>query len=533
MGHGFQKRIAFALPAMATACCAFAYDPPLGIPAPSFGIDEQIGIYAGMAGYQDAGNGPYTLYVDNTALNCTNSGAATAIEPLCDLPTTLNAGAVVEVHGGPYTDTDVEITANGTVTQPVFIRGVNDGSGNPVIYDADVITFFGTYFIVEHFNLDRTRLKFGDGGQPVNYASARHLHVHHHPDKNGSSFTGDNVVLWSSEIDHNQGDDRHGTFIAPGSENVWILDNHYHHNGGDAIQFCHACTVDPPDTIFIGRNLMHSDRENAVDLKYAKNIVISQNTMHSYADAEPDELWCFDDGSLCATYSSGSDGSAIVIGSDGASENVWAIANTVYGSNRAVRVEKAESTLNIIGNLFYDLDSSAILFEKRAKPVNIILNTFYDVNRAISQDFRPTFDAVIKDNIFLESHDATIYFDDRDVTDAAVLDSNIFWNSDGIIDLRWRNAKTVTTGAEINALSGNCKLDNTVIDPQLDNPALNLFSPTQTSTAIDAASNSLVTFDQVYRGTIPGGTSIMKDIDGNLRTAGAIEIGAIEYVPQP
>ena len=526
-------RTGLGLQAALVAANCLAFEPPLGIPAPPFGINESVDIYVGNTAYLDAGNGPYTHYVDNTAANCSDVGAANSLEPLCNLPESLSAGDVVEVHGGPYTQNDIEITANGTLAQPVFIRGINDGSGNPSIEDGDEIILLGTYFVFEDFELDRTRLKIGDSGQEAFYAAARNVRVHDHPDKNGSSLTGDYLLLWSNEIDHNQGNDRHGTFISSESQNVWILDNYYHHNGGDAIQFCHGCTTVSPNTIFIGRNTMHSDRENAVDLKYAENIVISQNTMYGYAESPKDELWCFDDGSACDIYSSGSDGSAIVVGSDGDAKNVWVIANNIYNSNHGIRVEKSFSTLNIVGNVIRDINSMAILFEKLGKPVNIILNTFYNVERGISQDFRKSFDPVVKDNIFLQSHDSAIYFDDEEVAYGAVLDNNLFWNDGGVVEFRWKNSKTITTSAEINELAGNCKLDNILADPQLVDPMMGSFSPSATSGAIDAASNSLITFDQVYRDTIPGGTSILKDIDGNPRTVGSIEIGALEYVASP
>ena len=55
------------------------YVPPIGIPAPPFGINESHTMYAGQwypAGgftYRDAGNGPYTHYVDNTHPSATNT----------------------------------------------------------------------------------------------------------------------------------------------------------------------------------------------------------------------------------------------------------------------------------------------------------------------------------------------------------------------------------------------------------------------------------------------------------------------------
>ncbi|MEO7723199.1 MAG: hypothetical protein ABIU29_00695 [Chthoniobacterales bacterium] len=62
---------------------ALAYSPPIGILAPSFGIDQVVTMYSGQTYtftdgrgtivYPDAGNGPYTHYVDKNALGATDT----------------------------------------------------------------------------------------------------------------------------------------------------------------------------------------------------------------------------------------------------------------------------------------------------------------------------------------------------------------------------------------------------------------------------------------------------------------------------
>ncbi|MFQ5809890.1 MAG: right-handed parallel beta-helix repeat-containing protein, partial [Armatimonadota bacterium] len=116
-----------------------AYDPPIGIPAPTFGIDESHTMYrddtydfgAGAIAYPDAGDGPYTHYVDNTHPNATNTDNpfGSPDRPRRDifdrLSRTLKAGSVVEIHGGPYNYTGWRrIVSEGTAEKPVFIRAV-------------------------------------------------------------------------------------------------------------------------------------------------------------------------------------------------------------------------------------------------------------------------------------------------------------------------------------------------------------------------------------------------------------------------
>ncbi|MCP4543855.1 MAG: hypothetical protein GY832_42620 [Chloroflexi bacterium] len=54
------------------------WEPPIGIPRPEFGITETHYMYEGQTydydgtprPYKDAGNGPYTHYIDNTQPHC-------------------------------------------------------------------------------------------------------------------------------------------------------------------------------------------------------------------------------------------------------------------------------------------------------------------------------------------------------------------------------------------------------------------------------------------------------------------------------
>jgi hypothetical protein len=122
------------------------WTPPIGVPMPPFGILESHTMYQGQlydydnngtpeGAYKDAGNGPYTHYVDRSAPNCTDGSNdlnfGTPALPRCTIPgrdgSPLKAGSVVEVHGKhdyDYTSpTDLHFV--GTAAKPVFIRGAS------------------------------------------------------------------------------------------------------------------------------------------------------------------------------------------------------------------------------------------------------------------------------------------------------------------------------------------------------------------------------------------------------------------------
>jgi hypothetical protein len=101
----------------------------------------------------------------------------------------------------------------------------------------------------------------------------------------------DHVVLWDDHI-HDNGDfefvgeqDVHGVG-ATESHRIWIVDSHLHHNRGDSIQVGHQAGNTLGD-IYVGRNDIHDDGENCVDVKEASRVVISENRLHAPADGMP------------------------------------------------------------------------------------------------------------------------------------------------------------------------------------------------------------------------------------------------------
>lgn len=448
---------------------ADTWTAPIGIPVPQFGIKDTHLMYSGNAGYLDAGNGPYTIYVDNSHPDCTDSGPGTEAKPRCEIPDSIpEPGTVVEVHGGPYDYETVKtvIDANGSQDRPVFLRGVDDGAGFPVIDNADTFAVQGQYFIVENLLFTRTSVRTGSPGAPPygrHHISLRNLEISKHDSKNASGLGGEHIVFYRNHVHHNFGDDRHGTTVGMGSDHVWIVDNYFHHNGGDAVQFCHRCRKDPPRNVFVGRNLMHSDRENAVDLKFGENIVISENTMYGYKIARPDTEWCFDDNSYCGKFSSGSDGSAIVIGSDGAPKNPWILYNNIFDSAQGIRVEEVASAW-IIGNTIHNISMRAIPLQKNGDPLYIIGNAIFNAKNGIDQYWRKNFSLQIYGNIFSNVNDLTLNIDGS-VTANSKIANNVFWRDDGKIRIHWgRGQSAVPTPGNFDIRGG---VGNVIANPDI------------------------------------------------------------------
>jgi hypothetical protein len=361
-------------------------------------------------------------------------GNATRSGPM---PTSLNAGEVLALSTTSMGD-DFDLRCNGTQSNPAFVvGGTVNGSG-------DVFEVQGSWciFIDTKFNNMQVRTS-GD------HLVFRNVEISNVAGKNGSNLGGSYIVLVDSEIHHNQGDDRHGVQISSGASNVWVLRNHIHHNGGDGIQGCHGCDSNPPSHVYIGNNLFHSDRENAVDFKYIENVIVEGNTIHSLVSAPADENWCFDDGSGCGTFSSGSDGSGIVVGSDGGPVNVLITNNEIYDTNNAVRIEEGVQ-IRIENNDFHDVEGRCLQLDKDGMNTVFSGNTCSNAARGIFQNWRDNFSLDVANNVFENVEGPAIEYEAASVGNASTLTNNVFRDSGPVV----YGNNSASTAADINSLPG-------------------------------------------------------------------------------
>jgi hypothetical protein len=99
----------------------------------------------------------------------------------------------------------------------------------------------------------------------------------------------------------------------PSVDRAWILDNHIHHNGGDSVLIGAATSAEPwARFVYVGRNQMHEDRENGIDVKQSRDVILSQNIIYGYVPRDS------------------SSGEAIVV--HNGPERVWIISNLVANS---------------------------------------------------------------------------------------------------------------------------------------------------------------------------------------------------------
>ncbi|MDD9954310.1 MAG: right-handed parallel beta-helix repeat-containing protein [Candidatus Woesearchaeota archaeon] len=118
------------------------------------------------------------------------------------------------------------------------------------------------------------------------------VHVHSGR-KDGIIVAGaSDIVIANSHIhnflfeEHGEVSDAHGIVLWPPSENVLIVNNHIHHNSGDAIQVWgpgyEAHEHGRVTNVQVLGNRLHDDRENALDVKDAKDVIIKNNKIWNY-----------------------------------------------------------------------------------------------------------------------------------------------------------------------------------------------------------------------------------------------------------
>jgi Calx-beta domain len=326
--------VAVVLLAAAAPVRGQGWAPPLGIPMPPFGIFEQPG--------------PFTHYVDNThplATDTNNPNGSPSL-PRRTVPTSLAAGSRVEVHGGPYTvSSSLTWTGNGTFANPVFVYGVGSPrfTGTPPVDSNDELKLAGSHFIVQSLLFDAAHVRMMDGTRLVfRFNEVRN----YSPSSNSSAVNpaGAENVIYGNWIHHNGNPlspveiDIHGVAPDSGDSRIWIVDNTIHDNGGDSIQVGGATAPEPwARFMYIGRNVMHDDGENAVDIKRARDVIISQNTIFGYVPPP----------------SGTDDGTAIVVHDN--PDRVWVIFNRVSDSTNGIRCTGAQDGFYAIGNVVWNI----------------------------------------------------------------------------------------------------------------------------------------------------------------------------------
>lgn len=271
-------------------------------------------------------------------------------------------------------------------------------------------------------------------------------------DKVGVRVSGSNIVLDSGKVYNLLGNDRHCYTALAGSNNVWIINSEGYYCSGDGFQAGHQASTNPPTNFYLVRNTFHDTRENGIDLKYMTNVIAVENTMYNFNSAPSGTLYCLPSmPDRCTLQNSGSDGSAIIIGSDGGPSG-WAFyRNTIYNAGNCIRVEESPTAGILDKNTCTDIVGTGLQLDKNSGRITFSNNRIENANRGIFQNWRENFSLDVDNNLFINIAGSVIEYEQRAVFESSTLTNNIFINIGPVI-----YGNTIATTEEaINNLPGS------------------------------------------------------------------------------
>lgn len=270
-------------------------------------------------------------------------------------------------------------------------------------------------------------------------------------DKVGVRITGERIVLERGKVHHLLGNDKHCFTASGGTRDVWIIESEGYYCSGDGFQAGHQSQNNPPTNFYLVRNRFHETRENGIDVKWMTNVIAVENEIWGTRSAASGTPYCLPDmPDRCSAQNSGSDGTAIIIGSDGGPTG-WALyRNIVRDSSGCIRVEEANSEGVIDGNTCRDISGTGLQLDKKSGHITFIGNTIERASRGIFQNWRENFSLTIDGNTFRDISGPAIELEQRVVWEASTLTGNRFRNTGPVI---YGNTQAATA-EQINALPG-------------------------------------------------------------------------------
>jgi len=506
---------------------AQTWQPPIGIPAPEFGIVESYRIYDQVANrnpaltyVQNSEGGFYTHYVQYETGIDTNNPYGTEASPRRTVPATLSEGAVVELHG-VYSDNsagEFVVNSGGTAARPVFVRGFDQAQRPTLPFK---MLPKGAYLIIENM-LFTAGLDFG---QAPDYMAVRHSEFIE-MDRNAINSRGTStdyasyIVIFHNEIHNGDGRwdqgtadiDKGGVHISRYSHHIWVLDNHIYYNTGGGVNIG---GYNYPSAelyhIYVGRNHGHHNRQSSFACKRAEHLVFSQN--HSHHNALSNQAGELGSGIL-AQYGP---------------QHVWMLHNTIHDSACGIRIAsydtEGDQYVYAIGNLITDIDHPETSFASGVGIANRGAERMFCVNNTLSR----VKEGIKKGGEIVNNVIAEVTTGKCVITESAsdpfVLAHNLFFQPTGEVFIDYGNVSgnVAQMEAALPAQAyGNITTNPLFVDPESGNFTLLLTSPARDSGVV---SDVYQTFQNLY------GLDIRCDHAGIVRPQGAAwDIGAFEYL---
>ena len=508
--------------------------PPIGIPTPPFGVNENAPAAPNPWDATRTTSGGYQFYyVCPTCAGHTDSANPYGhpAKPRDTIPATLPAGSVVEVHG--EIDINQSFTSQGTVENPVFVRGENYAS-RPKLTVGQGIS--GSYVILENVWWGPQNSADNDFGVGM-YEGSHHIAIRNcemsgNLNRAGGfglgtwDYTGTQslsyVVINNCNI-HHVGDvkattdqDSHGITVNGSVDHLWVTYNEISYTSGDAMQVeAQRGRNDKIQYVYYGKNHTHHNKQTGGAIKHATDVIFSQNIVHDHRPSNSSQGACMN-----TLYGP---------------EYMWFIFNEVYNCNIGIGLFGNDGTAGqntyVIGNVIHNIHApnptdpynAGAIVGYGGVNVYYINNTIYDVDAGFN--LPPGWTSIqLYNNIVANRTNSSTYdiYIESDPTNLTI-QNNIFPSSPRFYwgDIIYMSISTLQsgTGKGQNSLAAN---------PMFTDPVDNIFTLQSTSPAKDSGTTHTAyeTFLKRYN------IDISKDFTGAARPMGkGWDMGAYEFEP--
>jgi nitrous oxidase accessory protein NosD len=201
-------------------------------------------------------------------------------------------GDLIRVLSGTY-DERVVLKKKGTPAARITLQGEGSPRLTPGSGSGAVLQFQAPYWVVDGFEVDlQGQAAFAVTFQGDVSGSVLANSELHDGTLGGAITTYDDAKGATIENNHIHGfqktggnGDSHGVVVQASSKDITVRNNDIHDNSGDSVQCLGPegfSQLPPADGLLVENNHFYDNRENAVDIKTCKNVVVRNNRMHGF-----------------------------------------------------------------------------------------------------------------------------------------------------------------------------------------------------------------------------------------------------------
>lgn len=425
------------------------YVMPIGVPTPWIAPD--VASPDRPTSWETEQTGYY--FIDFSVGTDSNNIFGTPLSPRKTIPNPIPAGSYVVVKGN-YNYVQGSIKINGAGTGEPWIAGVSgpawvvgESAENRAEITGKKLLISGSYVYLENFYFHSGgKIQFGSF---VSGNQADHILVRNSELKGETDVTGgilihpvgiegepaSNILIFNNKAHsigplNSQTDiDARGLAIGKYTDNIWILNNmFYDSSAGLQVEAGNGTHQSTTHHIYIGHNHVCNVAQAGIGVKYALDIIISENKIHNIIDTP----WSPSKG----------------IGFQYAPDRVWIMFNKISNTNIGIRGgsdngDTIRESVYIIGNLIENIsiggisnygatEGVGIEINNGGSPRYIINNTVVNCDVALGNGYYNS-TMIIENNVISQSKYQDIRFIGGNLTGQLSILNNSYFDDEAKI----------------------------------------------------------------------------------------------------